>query len=232
MWHFVSNLSTHQKEPQNVAVTFLSSEVQHENPGSTFTTFHISPSEKEQWQFPPWCHPVLQSSSQWDWDKQLIPFLWSSGKGTKKEIKGLERRVWGSSVLAGFVLWLVNGIILFVGREQCRAFLGIGRAGLLWSLGLGYLWGKINKGVAVFKVRLVQQSVGFELVLVAHYGLGGKSIKSFLPVWTQISFFCVSCGWSLARRKNNFCLFTFCSFANNLVTGDPYKKAKKSCSNP
>lgn len=33
----------------------------------------------------------------------------------------------------------------------------------------GFSWEKINTGVAISKVRLVQQSFGFELVLVTHY---------------------------------------------------------------
>lgn len=195
-----------------------------------FTTFPISPSKKEQRQFPPWCLPVLQSSSQWDWNKQLIPcLLWFSERGKKGNKRPGKTRLgdfWACWVVW---LWLANGIILSVGREQCRGFLGIVRAELLWSLGLGH---KIHKGVAISKVRLVQPNFGFGLVLVTHYDLRGKSIKSFLPVWTQISFFCVSCGWSLARRKNNVCLFTFWSFANSLVTGGPYRKAKTPFQTP
>lgn len=47
-----------------------------------------------------------------------------------------------------------------------------------------------------------------------------------------MSFFCVSCGCSLARRKNDFCLLASCSFANYLVTGGRYSKAKNPLQTP
>lgn len=81
------------------------------------------------------------------------------------------------------------------------------------SLDLGHSWGKKKerkKGAAVSKISLVQQSFGVELVLVTSWS--ERKISGFLPVGTQILFFCVTCGYSLAWRKNDFCLLTFCSF--------------------
>lgn len=89
--------------------------------------------------------------------------LWFS-EGEKREMKGLEGRDWGVS---GLVICITNGIILAVGSAQCK-----GSCALLESAWAWHTHAKKKKkshGDAISKVRLVQQSFGFELVLVTHY---------------------------------------------------------------
>lgn len=60
-----------------------------------------------------------------------------------------------------------NGVMQSVGSAQCRSCLYVLRAELLsLSLDLGHSWKekKKEKGAAISKVRLVQQSFGFEPV--------------------------------------------------------------------
>lgn len=94
----------------------------------------------------------------------------------------MERRGWGISGPAGSCGcdWkhAANGVMQSKGSAPCRSSLYLVRAELLCSQpGSGTLMErKKQKGAAISKVRLVQQSFGVELVLVTHHGLRGKPI--------------------------------------------------------
>lgn len=109
------------------------------------------------------------------------------------------------------VICIANGIFLSVGSAQCRIFLSVVRAELLWSQpGFGTLMGgkkkkKKKEGSAISKVRLVQQSFEFEFVLVTHYGLRGKSIVFCLD--TGLIFLCQL--WLLFSKEKKQLLLAY-----------------------
>lgn len=119
----------------------------------------------------------------------MPPLVQEEGKKGNKRAGKKRLRISGLALIV-VGSFIANGIILSVGR----GFLGFIGAELLWNHpGHGTLEKekKKKKSVAISKVRLVQQSFCFDLVLVTHHDVRGRKSLVFC-LFAHRSHFSVS----------------------------------------